>query len=112
MCECFSNHIDACNLDMGLGLLCELVLYEAHDNLGNLLKVQGLIHDASLAIVFCPYVNTCLYQPSEIFRVWNKFGLESSLVILKYLVLETRRSLFAHINIGLTNKQYTFEIIL
>jgi len=94
------------------GLLCELVVYvDAHNNLGILLKVQGLTHDVSLAIVFCPYVSTCLYQPSEIFRVWNKFGLES-LALLRYLVLESRRSLFVHINIGLANKQWTFEIIL
>jgi hypothetical protein len=113
MYECFSNHINACNLDMCSGLLCELVVYvDAHNNLGNLLKVQSLTHDVSLAIVFCPYVSTCLYQPSEIFRVWNKFGLKSSLGILRYLVLESRRCLFVHISIGLANKQYTFEIIL
>ncbi len=54
MCECFSNHIDACNLNMGSCLFCELVVYvDAHNNLGNLLKAQGLIHDVSLAIVFC-----------------------------------------------------------
>jgi hypothetical protein len=55
MCECFSNHIDACNLDMGSGLFCELVVYvDAHNNLGNLLKVQGLTHDVSFAIVCLP----------------------------------------------------------
>jgi hypothetical protein len=98
---------------MGSSLLCELeVCVDSHNNLENLLKVQSLTDDVSLANVFCPYINTCLYQPSEIFRVWNKFGLESSLAILKYLVLESRRSFFAHINIGFKNKQYTFEIIL